>query len=140
MVAYVTPFSDYDKKNSISDSSGSACITLCTRCIRCVRSYYPHGLSYIPHGSFTRTDIKRVNKAAQVMREQPILMAHSAEHVSLLQRATGHSIVRPTFIHTSSPDARLPCSIHKSPSCRDSIALGCSVGQSFVNPGASLLR
>merc|ERR1712157_423517 len=58
----VTPFLDCDKNNSISDSSGSACITLCTRCIRCVRSYYPHGLFYIPHGSFTRTNIKRVNR------------------------------------------------------------------------------
>ena len=115
MVVYVAISLSCGKNYFNSDYSGSACIALCTRrlrCVRCVRSYYPHGLSYIPHGSFTRTDIKRVNRAAQVMREQPILMAHSAEHVSLLRRATGHSIVRPTFIHTSSPDARLLCSMH----------------------------
>ena len=60
MVAYVTPFSNYGKNNSISNYSGSACIPLCTRCLR---SYSPMGSHAFSMGFITidyQTDINKV--------------------------------------------------------------------------------
>lgn len=119
MVVYVTPFFYCGKNNYVSNYSGSACIALCTPHLRCLRSLLPMNSHTFPMGSLTneyqtsKQGVFHVMGAAQVMREQPILMAHSVEHVSLLRRATGLSIVRLTSIHTSSHDARLSIEAHR---------------------------